>query len=243
MKPYIVAHRGSSRQRHENTLEAFDLAVEQGADYVEFDVRRSVDGVLIIHHDEKVGGYDINSSNYEELVTASSRIGYAIPTLKDVVSHLAGKIKFDVELKEEGYEIEVMEILLANCSTNSFVVTTFNESSIERIKNKYANQIRCGLLLGQGGVRGLRYPVARLKEIFPMGRARRIRTNFLAINFHLLKSGIHWRSLRAGLPLWVWTVDDRDFMRKLSGMKGIEAIITNVPDAAVAEQRKIQQIK
>src|SRR4249919_2745588 len=50
----VIAHRGASRLAQENTLTAFEMAVISGADGVELDVRRSVDGVLVVHHDARV---------------------------------------------------------------------------------------------------------------------------------------------------------------------------------------------
>ena len=51
IKPLVVAHRGASIEYYENTIEAFSAAKEQGADWVELDIRRSKDGVLVVHHD------------------------------------------------------------------------------------------------------------------------------------------------------------------------------------------------
>ena len=51
VKPLVVAHRGASIDHYENTIAAFQAAKEQGADWVELDVRRSEDGVLVVHHD------------------------------------------------------------------------------------------------------------------------------------------------------------------------------------------------
>ncbi|MEC7778667.1 MAG: glycerophosphodiester phosphodiesterase, partial [Actinomycetota bacterium] len=50
-RPLVVAHRGASLDRRENTVEAFEEAETQGADWVELDVRLSADGVLVVHHD------------------------------------------------------------------------------------------------------------------------------------------------------------------------------------------------
>jgi len=50
----VIAHRGASRMAHENTLAAFEMAAIAGADGVELDVRRTVDGVLVVHHDARV---------------------------------------------------------------------------------------------------------------------------------------------------------------------------------------------
>ena len=50
-RPLVIAHRGASSDFPENSLEAFSGAFEQGADWIELDVRRSKDGVLVVHHD------------------------------------------------------------------------------------------------------------------------------------------------------------------------------------------------
>ena len=55
-RPEIIAHRGASRERPENTLPAFERAVELGADAVELDVHLHADGVLRVHHDPEAGG-------------------------------------------------------------------------------------------------------------------------------------------------------------------------------------------
>jgi glycerophosphoryl diester phosphodiesterase len=52
----VIAHRGASKAERENTVAAFRLAASMGADAVELDVRRSRDGVLVVHHDAHRGG-------------------------------------------------------------------------------------------------------------------------------------------------------------------------------------------
>ena len=48
-KPLVIAHRGASAYAHQNTLEAFRIAMEMGADMIEFDVRRTADDVPVVH--------------------------------------------------------------------------------------------------------------------------------------------------------------------------------------------------
>ena len=50
-RPLVIAHRGASTEFPENSLDAFSGAFDQGADWIELDVRRSKDGVLVVHHD------------------------------------------------------------------------------------------------------------------------------------------------------------------------------------------------
>ena len=106
--PAIIAHRGAVSFAHENTLEAFEAAVQIGADAVEFDVRRTFDGVLVIHHDATLPGKRrlVANATYEELKLSGARRGYHIPTLEETLHHLCGRIALDIELKEAGFERE-----------------------------------------------------------------------------------------------------------------------------------------
>jgi glycerophosphoryl diester phosphodiesterase len=79
----VIAHRGASRDAGENSLEAFEVAVEQGADYVEFDVRRASDGTLVVNHDP---------------VRFDPPPG--MPTLDETLAALAGRVGLAVDVKE-----------------------------------------------------------------------------------------------------------------------------------------------
>lgn len=120
----VVAHRGASAIAPENSLEAFERAIELGADMVEFDVRRSADGVLVISHDPLPPPH--------------------VPTLEQVVSVCAGRIALDVELKEPGLENDVLRVAAAS----DFVVTSFLPEVVTATK-RLRPDVRTGLLLGR----------------------------------------------------------------------------------------------
>jgi glycerophosphoryl diester phosphodiesterase len=75
----VLAHRGASWDAPENTLEAFELAIEQGADYVEFDVRTAQDGTLVLAHDPLVGEPPPGTTTLEAALEAlRGRVGLAV---------------------------------------------------------------------------------------------------------------------------------------------------------------------
>jgi glycerophosphoryl diester phosphodiesterase len=82
--PLVLAHRGASGDAAENTLRAFELAIEQGADYVEFDVRLAGDGTLVICHDPP-----------------PEPCPPSIPTLDETIEALRGRVGLAVEVKED----------------------------------------------------------------------------------------------------------------------------------------------
>jgi len=106
--PEIIAHRGASRERPENTLAAFLRAAELGADAVELDVHRTADGVLVVHHDpvlddvpgSSLSGRAISSLTAEELRAFRIR-GEPIPTLEEVLESVGGQLIVYCELKGE----------------------------------------------------------------------------------------------------------------------------------------------
>ncbi|MGA2879365.1 MAG: glycerophosphodiester phosphodiesterase [Bryobacteraceae bacterium] len=102
----IVAHRGASSEAPENTLAAFERAIEVGADMIEFDVRRASDSRLVISHDP---------------VRNPARL----PTLEDTLRLTQNRIQLDVELKEPGCEHDAIDLLLRYFPVSDFCITSF----------------------------------------------------------------------------------------------------------------------
>ena len=106
--PEIIAHRGASRERPENTLTAFRRAAELGADGAELDVHLTLDGVLVVHHDPvpaeapipSLGGRAIAKLTARELRAFRVR-GEPIPTLAEVLDAVGARMAIYCELKGE----------------------------------------------------------------------------------------------------------------------------------------------
>lgn len=110
-KPAVIAHRGSSVHAPENTLDAFYLAVQQGADAVELDVRITADHQVVVFHDRSIDRItsisgQVHKLTYQELalLDASSAFGKMypktrIPLLEDVLSAIGEQIPINIELK------------------------------------------------------------------------------------------------------------------------------------------------
>lgn len=109
--PRVVAHRGASAEAPENTMPAFDLAVELGAGGIEADVRLTADEVPVLHHDETVGRTTDGSGHVGKMTLEELReldagagrgrrfAGTRIPTLDELVEAHAGRVWLDLELK------------------------------------------------------------------------------------------------------------------------------------------------
>ena len=123
----IVAHRGASAEAPENTLAAFERAVELGADMIEFDVRRAPDGRLVISHDP-IRGPAVH-----------------LPTLEDTLRLTQGRIQLDVELKEPGCERDAIHLLLRYFPLDRFCITSFLAPALRETRAIHPG-IRTGLI-------------------------------------------------------------------------------------------------
>ncbi|NEO48474.1 MAG: hypothetical protein F6K55_31940 [Moorea sp. SIO4A3] len=77
----IIAHRGASNCAKENTIEAYEKAIEFGADLIEFDVIITKDGVLISHHDTMIANQAISQLSFAEINRIAGQQGFRVPTV------------------------------------------------------------------------------------------------------------------------------------------------------------------
>jgi glycerophosphoryl diester phosphodiesterase len=221
--PLIVAHRGASAGMVDNSLAAFEQAISLGAEMIEFDVRRTHDGKLIAFHDGLLGGAAVGSLTHAEI---GRRAGHLPPRLEEVLELARGRIALDVELKESGYLSEVVAAL----GDGPMVITSFLDEVIAEVK-RLRPEVQAGLLLGFAPP----HPHLRalLSELGPIPRARACHADFVAPHFALARLGLLQRADEAGLPVFVWTVNDERTLRRLLSDDRVTAVITDVPARAL----------
>jgi glycerophosphoryl diester phosphodiesterase len=224
----VAAHRGVAAGAAENTIAAFTNAIDVGADMVEFDVRRTRDGELIAFHDALAGGAPVSGLTRDEVEAAA---GVRPPLLAEVLRACAGRIRLDVELKEDGYVRDVMAVLRAGFDPAQMIITSFLPAVVAQAKSAFPD-VKTGLLVGDRG------PVtnlpARLRELYPVDLAKRVRADYLAPHYRLAALGVVRRAAAAGLPCVLWTVNSPALIRKYAADPRVAAIITDVTAQAVS---------
>ena len=227
----IVAHRGNtSLVKFENTIEAFQTAIEIGIPQIEFDLRMTQDGYLVCYHDRSIDGIKIKHLCYQELLTISRGKGFEIPLFEDILKLCQDRIALDIEIKEEGYEEQIVSLTTKYFSYSNFVMKSFNDSSVRRIKN-LDPQIKVGILLG--GIAIKRSVLGILSQFFPEYRILKTGADFVAPNFRLLKFGFVWRMKLLDREIYVWTVNKESRLFKLIRNNQMSAIITDKPELAL----------
>jgi glycerophosphoryl diester phosphodiesterase len=224
----VAAHRGVAAGAAENTIAAFTNAIDVGADMIEFDVRRTRDGELIAFHDAVAGGAPVSGLTRDEIEAAA---GVRPPLLAEVLRVCAGRIRLDVELKEDGYVRDVMAGLRTAFDPAQMIVTSFLPAVVLQAKNVFP-EVKTGLLVGDGGP--LTDLPARLRELYPVDLAKRVRADYLAPHYRLAAFGVVRRAAAAGLPCLLWTVNSPALIRRYAADPRVAVIITDVAAQAVS---------
>ncbi len=221
-KTLITAHRGDSQSCPENTLEAFLKAREVGADAIEMDVRRTKDNVLVVIHDDNIQGKLVRELDLKEIKELSSGM---VPTLEEVTQLAARSITMEVELKEKGYEKDVVELLLRYCDVREFRIISFNQNSLKRIKS-LNNNIIVGLIVGTESLNDL-------KKLF--GLLTRLDCNYdcLNLDYRYWKYNIVRLLPSKNKKVFLWTVDSRDLAKRIMKDSDVVGIVTNIPEELI----------
>ena len=237
MKTLIFAHRGASVYRPENTIEAFALAIEQGADGFELDVHLTKDGEIIVAHDDRLervsdGTGHINDYTLEEL----KRLNFGklfegkpclVPTLAEVYSLVKStEHKINVELKcvERIYN-ELPEKLIALTKEHGMedrvIYSSFNHYFLQMIKN-IDKSVKTGILYD-------------LAMIDPWVYAVYIGADAIHPHYRIIQALPHTvdRCHEKGIMVNVWTADDPQIIDMMLKTR-VDAIISNKPDIAVS---------
>jgi glycerophosphoryl diester phosphodiesterase len=231
---YIAAHRGAPRIATENTRAAFEAAIRPGVDFIESDVRRTADGILVLHHDADAFGELIAASTFSNLLQLSRGMNSDLTTLEELLTLAKGRIRLDIELKEAGYEKEIVaQLQRAGIMGDDFVITTFRDDSLSAFKTLYP-MARCGLLVEDN-----RNSSPSDGDQVLMERLKKANADFVAAEACLVSPDFARRFSDEGYPVWVWTVDEPEEVARFLRFPGVQAVITNRPDLAVEARSRL----
>ncbi|HZT64388.1 MAG TPA: glycerophosphodiester phosphodiesterase [Acidimicrobiales bacterium] len=226
----VLGHRGASAACPENTIEAFLEAVRLGADGVELDVRRSADGALVVHHDAVIEGV----GPVAELTVAE--LPGSVPLLDAALDACAGLV-VNAEIKnlpwEPGWdEAELVARQVAAMVAErraSVIVSSFSLASIDAALAVDGDLVT-GLLTTESLDQHQALELVRSRGHRALHPHHRVVTTELVASAH-----------DSGVAVNTWTVDDPERIRWLAGA-GVDAIITNRPDVALAALgREVQE--
>lgn len=235
----ISAHKGGSENGPSGTLEAYAHAADTGAEYVEFDIRPTGDGELVVFHDSRTRQGDaLAATGYARICELA---GFEVPRVADVMRLIAGKAIGHLDLKAVGGEDEVVRMALDILGPGNFVATSLEDESVAAIKARFPD-VPAALSLGRNlrTVPRSKWAQTRLSELFPMRRIRACGADWAAVNRQLASAGVLAQCHRNGITAMIWTVDeDKEIMRWLADSR-VAVLITNRPARAVALRARLR---
>ena len=231
----IIAHRGAAGAAPENTLAAFERALDDGTDWIELDVQESADGEVIVVHDSdfmKLAGVDLKVWDGSLAQIAEIDIGswfgpefadQRSPTLRQVLDAAKGRAQVVIELKYYGHdqqlEQRVVDVVEAADAVDRIAVMSLSYDGIKKL-----HALRPDWTVG-------------LLTATAIGDLSSREVDFLAVNAGMASAGFIRRTQAAGKQVWVWTVNDAASMSRLMSL-GVDGLITDEPALGVATRRE-----
>jgi glycerophosphoryl diester phosphodiesterase len=220
--PSIIAHRGASRAFRENTLRAFQRALEFQVDGIELDVHATRDGVLVVHHDpslpmargqavERVPIVHVTAAELAEYRLPSDD---PVPTLDEVFEAVGGRAMIYVEVKAARVEPMVAALLNRHPGVRS---------AVHAFDHRIPVAVRAIRPDTSIGLLSASYPLD-VRGVLSTSGATVLWQHAELIDEPLVQA-VH----EAGLQLFAWTVNSAPHARQLAAW-GVDALCTDVPD-------------
>ncbi len=139
----LLGHRGARNYAPENTIPAFELALQHGCDGIEFDVRLTSDGRPVVCHDRYFGSLEVCNNTFASLAAAN-----ALPTLEEVIARFHDRAFLYIEIKVAGLERMTLDALKRNPPQCGYVVASFFPDVVSAI-HALDLSIPLGLICGK----------------------------------------------------------------------------------------------
>lgn len=217
-----IAHRGASGHAPENTLPAFRLAIKQKADMIELDMHQTRDGHIVVLHDEYLKTGILTKKFIREMSLKEVRnINKNIPTLKDVLRLIKGKIKLNIEIKHgsdyyPNIERNVYMLLKKERMLFNVIISSFDIDCLKNLR-KISDDIIIGFLYN--------------KKDWNKAIKKAVALN--AYSFHvsdkILSEELIAKAHKNRMRLFVYTINDGYEMRRVIEL-GVDGIFTDYSD-------------
>lgn len=223
----VSYHRGYCSVAPENTIPAFEAAIEDGCDVIELDVQLTKDDVVVVAHDpslKRTAGIDkrIRDLTYDELrqIDVGSFFSDAfsrtrVPALEDVLKLCSGKTDLNIEIKQDGtqpkLEAETVRLIKQYDFTDHCTVTSLNYESLDKVKTMEPG-IKTGYILAVGVGSYYDLPAA----------------DFFSVEASFITRGMVYEIHARGKTVSAWTINRREDAERLWSL-GIDDMITEQP--------------
>ena len=233
-KVTITAHRGDCVSAPENTLAAFESAIEKGADVIELDVRQTKDGEIVVMHDENVKrtcgvSAKVGEMTFDEIRELSAGATFKgkgknknlyqdekVPTLREVIELVGDRAKLNIELKpaktDKKMEQAVVDIIREYNYYDNCIVASLTYRSIKKAKK------------ADPKVKTIYVMAVAMGDFYDLEYADGFSIKYRFINNEVIKN-----AHKAGKEVYAWTIDDKKILESMM-LLDVDSVITNDPD-------------
>jgi glycerophosphoryl diester phosphodiesterase len=202
--PLLLGHRGArgSPSVRENTLPAFDLALEDGCDGFEFDLRLTADGSAVVCHDSRFAGMAVARATAAKVPR--------LPRLEDVLARYAGRAFLDIELKVPGLTAPVLAALGERSPEKGYLLSSFLPEVLIELRNR-DHSLPLGFIYDQKKERQ---------------HWRELPIDYVIPHYSLVTRELVDQVHDAGRKLFVWAVNGKASMLRFAGLD-VDGIISD----------------
>ncbi len=200
----LLGHRGCGGHKTiaENTVAAFDLALKNGCDGFEFDVRLTGCGRAVVCHDAKIEGITVSKANRTQLLE--------LPRLEDVLLHYGRKCFLNVELKVKGLEPKLLAILRNRLPQCGYVISSFLPDVLLEVKAR-RDGVPVGFICDKAS---------------QLAKWSQLPVDYMIVNKSLVTRALVDKLHEAECKVFVWTVNQAKAMVKFATW-GVDGIISD----------------
>jgi glycerophosphoryl diester phosphodiesterase len=214
-----VGHRGARAYEPENTLRSFKKAVELGVDAIELDVRKTKDQEIVVIHDADIkrttnGSGLVSDLTLQQIKTYSTEKNEKIPTLAEALDFIDKKARVFIELKETGFEEQVLSVVYRKELVKNVVIVSFLEDALRKVR-ELDPEIETGLIYA--------------KHKNPLKAALELKAQWLLAFYKFTHTANVQKAHESGLKVLVWTVNTPEEVAEMK-KKGVDAVASDKPD-------------
>jgi len=206
-RPLLLGHRGARRHAPENTIAAFELALQHGCDGFELDIRCTGANELVCFHDPSSGHLQVEKATLSELISAAK---IEVPGIATVLEQFGHRAYINIELKVAGLEKELLALLKTHAASTGLLISSFLPEAVEGMHSIFP-EADLGYICDQRN---------------PLELWRSLPITHLVLHHSLVEPSLYDELRRAGKKIFVWTLNSEPEIRRFAAM-GVDAIISD----------------
>ncbi len=216
----IIGHRGAAGLAPENTLKSFRTALSAKVPVIEFDIRKTKDGKMVVIHDNKIdrtsnGRGKVSNLQCHKLKQFDFGEGEKIPTLEEVLKLLKDKTKINIEIKAKNLEIDLLKLINEYQLEKEVIISSFSHSYLKKIR-QLNKKIKLGLASYWLKQRQIKI-------------AKKLKISWLIVDCQRLNEKNIALAHQNNLKVYGWTINDQEVFKKMKKI-GVDGIFTDYPD-------------